>query len=158
MTMPSLFLPDRRTKLGSHTFTAEEILRFARKYDPQPFHVDPEAARNSVLGGLCASGWHTAGMWMRKFRDHCATLNAEWVADGNPPFEMGPSPGVRNMRWIRPVYVDDTITFWNQTKSARESASKPGWFIYSSYQEGINQKDEPVFSFESTGFLRYPAG
>ena len=157
MKNPPFCTPGQRDILGSHTFTAEEIIRFAKKYDPQPFHIDEEAARNSVLGGLCASGWHTAAVWMRKFRDSGKAAHDAWLAEGNPPYEMGPSPGFKNMRWIRPVYVGDTITYANITQEWRPSASRPGWFVYTGVQEGTNQKGEPVFSFESAGFLRYPA-
>ena len=158
MKNPPFCTPGERNELGSHTFTAEEIIRFAKKYDPQPFHIDEAAARASVLGGLCASGWHTAAVWMRKFRDTQQVENAKWLAEGNPPYEIGPSPGVKNMRWIRPVYVGDTIAYANVTESWRASASRPGWFVYTGVQEGVNQKGEAVFSFESAGFMRYPAG
>ena len=77
-----------------------------------------------MLGGLCASGWHTAAVWMRKFRDSGKVAHDAWLAEGNPPYEMGPSPGFKNMRWIRPVYVGDTITYANITQEWRPSASR----------------------------------
>ena len=157
MKLSPFFEPGHRSEIGSHTFTRDEIIRFARKFDPQPFHIDEEKARASVLGGLCASGWHTAAVWMRLMRDFNAGSVAEWVAAGNPPYAIGPSPGFKNLRWIRPVYVDDTITYFNNTETCRPSASRPGWYIFSGRQEGINQHGKPVFSFDSTGFLRYPA-
>ena len=157
MKYPPFFESGTKSEIGSHLFTAEEIIRFARKYDPQPFHIDEEAARESVLGGLCASGWHTAAAWMRLQRDFAAARLAEWIDAGNPPYEMGPSPGFKNMRWIRPVYAGDTITYINTTDSCRPSESRPGWYVFSGSQEGINQKGERVFSFESVGFLRFPA-
>ena len=157
MKTPPFMQPGNRAESGSHTFTRDEILRFAGKFDPQRFHIDEEAARRSVLGGLCASGWHTAAVWMRLQRDSTAAGIAAWVAEGNPPFEIGPSPGFDNMRWIRPVYVGDTITYFNTTRTCRPTSSRPGWFVFTGFQEGLNQKGEPVFSFESIAFARYPA-
>ena len=157
MKLPPLFEAGHRARLGSHTFSRAEIIRFATRFDPQRFHVDEEAARNSVLGALCASGWHTAAVWMRKQRDWSAAALAEWVGAGNPPFEIGPSPGFDNLRWIRPVYVDDTIAYFNTTRACRPSASRPGWYVFTGFQEGLNQKGEPVFSFDSFGFMKFPA-
>lgn len=157
MNMPPILRPGQRDALGSHTFTREEIIRFASRYDPQRFHIDEEAARKSVLGGLCASGWHTAAIWMRKFRDASDAAVAAWVAAGNRPYEIGPSPGFDNLRWIRPVYVDDTISYFCTTMTCRPSASRPGWYVFTGAQEALNQKGEPVMSFDSTGFARYPA-
>jgi acyl dehydratase len=155
--LPPFFEPGFRVEIGSYTFTADEIVRFAVKYDPQPFHVDEEKARSSIFGGLCASGWHTAAMWMRKHRDHAKQALAEWVAAGNPPYEIGPSPGFDNLRWIRPVYAGDTITYFNETRSCRPTASRPGWYVFTGLQEGLNQNGEPAFSFESVAFMKFPA-
>jgi acyl dehydratase len=143
--------------LGRHTFIAAEIKSFAARFDPQPFHVDEAAAQASHFGALVASGWHTAAVWMRKHRDHTERAMAEWVAAGNPAFEIGPSPGFDNMRWTRPVYVGDTITYFNETRTCRPTRSKPGWYVFTGGQEGINQKGEPVFTFDSTAFMRFPA-
>ena len=67
MRLIELTPPGRKVITGTMTFAAEDIVRFARKYDPQPFHTDPEAARHSVFGGLCASGWHTCAGWMKTY-------------------------------------------------------------------------------------------
>jgi acyl dehydratase len=86
-----------RTELGSHTFTAEEIKAFARRYDPQMFHVD-EAAAGSHFGGLCASGLHTAAMYMRHFVEAERREADALRARGETPAKAGPSPGIRELR------------------------------------------------------------
>ena len=90
-------------ELGTHLFEAEAIKEFARKFDPQPFHVDEAAAARSVLGGLCASGWHTAAVWMRLSVDAGMTArDTPWDGPGPEPV-FGPSPGFRNLKWLKPV-------------------------------------------------------
>lgn len=79
-------------ELGSHSFTAEEIKAFAAAYDPQAFHLDEEAGRQSHFGGLCASGWHTAAVWMGLMIAHAKRFAAEAEAAGRPVPELGPSP------------------------------------------------------------------
>ena len=85
-----------KMELGSYTFTEEEIIRFARKYDPQPFHVDPEAAKNGPYGGLIASGWHTSATWM-KLMIALRQSTPRPAEDDSP--QGGPSPGFFDMRW-----------------------------------------------------------
>ncbi|HEX2216411.1 MAG TPA: MaoC/PaaZ C-terminal domain-containing protein, partial [Xanthobacteraceae bacterium] len=101
----------RRTEIGRHTFTADEIKAFATRYDPQPFHLDEEAAARSHFGRLCASGWHTAAMCMRFLVENRRRIVAELQARGEPIGKWGPSPGFRDLKWLKPVYVDDTITY-----------------------------------------------
>ncbi len=113
--------------LGSHTFGAEEIKAFARKYDPQPFHLDEALAEKSVFGRLCASGWHTCAMWMRHNLLHREdTEEIPWTGTGPVPV-FGPSPGFENLKWMRPVYAGDTISFWRRPLSHRTLATRPGW-------------------------------
>ncbi|WP_011581495.1 MULTISPECIES: MaoC family dehydratase [Chelativorans] len=138
--------------LGSHTFTAEEIKHFAAKYDPQPFHMDEEAARKSLLGGLCASGWHTCTMWMRynlAFLDSAVT----WTGSGPRP-EFGPSPGFSELKWLRPVYAGDTITFTRTILGHRPLASRPGWRLVSQKGGAFNSRGEAVLEFESAVLLK----
>lgn len=154
----SKFLPDFlragwEAEIGSHLFTADEIIAFARKYDPQPFHIDAEAARQSLLGGLCASGWHTTAVCMRKHRDFTAARLAR-VGDDEPRPQFGPSPGFEKLRWLRPVFAGETIRFFNATLGCRESRSKKGWHILSSRSRAINEDDQPVLSFDSTVFVK----
>lgn len=101
--MPELhfedFAPGQVYELGTRTVTESEIVEFAREWDPQPFHLDPEAARESVFGGLIASGWHTGAMWMRMYVD--AMLRGS-AGRG--------SPGIEELRWLAPVRPGDTLT------------------------------------------------
>lgn len=134
--------------LGSHTFGAEEIKAFARKYDPQRFHIDEEEARKSVFKALCASGWHTISMWMKY---NAATFPAavERSKQFGDPVEFGPAAGLRDLKWLKPVYVGDTITFTRTPQSHRALASRPGWRMLTIVNEGINQNGDKVMSFTS---------
>lgn len=115
--------------LGTHTFEADEIKAFARKYDPQPFHVDEELARRSVFGRLCASGWHTCAIWMRQNLLHREdTGEVPWTGEGPAPV-FGPSPGFENLKWLRPVYAGETISFWRRAETHRALSSRPGWRV-----------------------------
>ncbi|WAP69591.1 MaoC family dehydratase [Jiella pelagia] len=138
--------------LGSHRFLAEDIIRFAEKYDPQVFHLDPEAAKNSVLGGLCASGWHTAAACMRLNVEYRYGRLREWIEAGNPAPKIGPSPGFKNMRWPKPVYAGDTVTFTQTVVDKRASGTKPGWGILSFTTLGVNQDGAEVFAFDGAAF------
>ena len=153
---PVAYLDEMRlgdaSELGSHRFDADEIVRFARTFDPQPFHVDPEAARRSLFGGLCASGWHTAAVWMKRMIAHRDPMDAEAVRIGRRPARLGPSPGFRNLRWSKPVYAGDTISYRSAITGLRPSASRPGWGLASHRNSGTNQHGEEVFSFEGAVF------
>lgn len=142
-----------REELGSHTFTAESIIAFATKYDPQPFHLSEEEGRKSHFGGLVASGWHTGGMWMRMRVEHSRRIAAERAARGLPAQEAGPSGGFKNLRWPRPVRGGDTVTYFSECTSKRPLASRPGWGIVFSLNTGINQNGDLVFSFDGSGFV-----
>lgn len=155
--LPHSMIPGWKGEIGSHTFTSEEIITFAKAYDPQPFHVDAEAAKSSLFGGLCASGWHTASVWMRKQRDFVKETMQERINQGLPVPEFGPSPGFENLKWIRPVFAGDTITYFNEILTCRPSNSKPGWYVMTARQSGCNQNGQPVISFESMVLLKYPA-
>jgi len=138
--------------LGSHTFTADEIKRFAAKYDPQPFHTDEEAAGKSIFGRLCASGWHTCAMWMRynlKYREQAA----RWDGPGPRP-TFGPSPGFSNLKWLKPVYAGDTITFTRTALWHRPLASRPGWRLVSLRGGAFNANNEAVLEFENVILLK----
>lgn len=141
-----------RIDLGSHVFTRDEIIAFAQKYDPQPFHLSDEGAKNTHFGKLCASGWHTGAAWMRKMIDWQTSAEAEAAARGEPAARAGGSPGFKNLRWLAPVYVDDAIHFFSTVTDKRVSASKPEWGLLFQYNEGINQHGKLVFSFEGCAF------
>ncbi len=147
-----------RAELGSHTFTADEIKRFARQFDPQAFHLDESAAKRSHFGRLCASGWHSASTWMRlaiRYRDKLAT---EHRARGQPVAELGPSPGFRDLKWLKPVYADDTISYATEVVEKRESKSMPEWGILRYKNTGTNQAGELVLSYVSTVFIQRRPG
>lgn len=140
--------------LGSHLFTAEEIKAFARKYDSQPFHVDEELARNSVFGALCASGWHTGAMWMRynvETRSQAADKDREGPG---PAPQFGPSPGFRNLKWLKPVYAGETITFRRTALRHRAVASRPDWRLLTVLAEAFDSKGDKVIEFESAVMVK----
>jgi acyl dehydratase len=138
------------TELGAHTFTAEEIKAFAGLYDPQPFHLDEAAAAASHFGALCASGWHTAAIWMRLM---VRTMQAQDDAPGAPAARLGPSPGFRDLKWLRPVYAGDTIRYASTLVDKRPSGSRPGWGLVTHRNTGTNQDGVLVFEFQATAFL-----
>jgi acyl dehydratase len=146
----------RREELGSYTFTPEAIIRFARDFDPQPFHLDEAAGQASHFGGLVASGWHTAACWMRSLIAHRARMNAVLAEDGLPPPRFGPSPGFRNLRWLKPVRAGDTLAFGSTVADKRVSLSRPGWGLVFSHNTGHNQHGELVFSFAGSAFWGRP--
>jgi acyl dehydratase len=133
---------------GTYEFTAERIKAFARQWDPQVFHVDEEAAKHTAFGGLCASGWHTCAVLMRLQVDHFAAR----ARDG-APFRFGPSPGFEDLKWIRPVYAGDRITFTGQVTDKRLSQSMPGMAIVTTAIAGINQDEKPVMSMTAHVFV-----
>jgi acyl dehydratase len=147
-----------KADLGSHTFTADEIIAFARRWDPQPFHVDADAARESLYGELCASGWHTACAWMRLNIDDAMKRLADAEAAGEPLPRFGPSPGIFNLKWLRPVYAGDTIAYSWTIVDKRASKSRPEWGIVTYLAEAHNQDNECVLTFNGRFFLgRLPA-
>jgi acyl dehydratase len=153
---PAPYLDDmvvgQMSELGSFTFTAEDIIRYAKQFDPQPFHVDPEAAKRSLFGGLCASGWHTAAVWMKLMIAYRKRSWAESERRGERPPQLGPSPGFKNLKWTKPVYAGDTITYRSTVTGARPSASRPGWGLAFHRNSGVNQHGEEVFSFDGAVF------
>jgi acyl dehydratase len=143
----------QRRELGSFTFTADGIKAFAAKFDPQRFHLDEEEGRKSLFGGLAASGWHVGSVCMKLLVADGQRQAAEMIARGEKVAVWGPSPGFRELRWIRPVLAGDTISFASEVESLRTSASKPGWGILEGRFTGTNQRGEPVYSMLSTAFV-----
>ncbi|OLP44362.1 MaoC family dehydratase [Rhizobium oryziradicis] len=149
MTMLDIFPLEQKIILGTRHFSAEDIMRFAKKFDPQPFHVDAEAAKDFVFGGLCASGWHTCAGWMRTFFDYWNETVTTLRKEGKTPPTLGPSPGFQDLIWLKPVYAGDDITYSLTASGGRGLKSRPGWRLNSSIAEGFNQKGEPVLRFTS---------
>jgi acyl dehydratase len=136
-----------RGRIGAHTFTAAEIKRFATAFDPQPFHLDENAAEASHFGRLCASGWHTLAVWMRL---NVRAMQRRAAAPADPAAataRLGLSPGFDELKWSRPVYVGDTISFEYEVTAKRASRTRPGWGLVSVRNRGINQAGEEVISF-----------
>ena len=129
---------------GGYTVSEEEILAFARQFDPQPFHIDPEAAKDSPFGGLIASGWHTGALWMKM---HVAALIGErnHAAIG--------SPGLIELRWIKPLRPGDTLRCRSTVVEKVELRSRPDRGIVRSRHEVFNQKDDLVMSFIGQGLV-----
>src|SRR5215471_6737776 len=108
-----------RREIGAYTFTAEAIKKFAAKYDPQRFHLDEEEGRKSLFGGLAASGWHVASVCMKLLVADGQRRIKEAQARGEKVGVAGPSPGIRDLRWLKPVLAGDTISYSNQVETKR---------------------------------------
>ncbi|MDR3460846.1 MAG: MaoC family dehydratase [Beijerinckiaceae bacterium] len=134
-------------ELGSQTFAPDAIIAFAESFDPQYFHTDPERAKQSHFGGLAASGWHTAALWMKSYidaRDRSAALRR---SQGLQVAVPGPSPGFANMKWLRPVLAGETIGYQTKVTGVRR-LTRPGWGLIESLNTGRAADGALVFSFE----------
>jgi acyl dehydratase len=134
----------RETEFGSYEVTREEVLDFARKYDPQPFHLSDEAAAKTHFGRLAASGWHTCAMTM--------AVIARRVMDEDQA-GLG-SPGVDELRWLKPVYPGDTLTVRGRILEKTPSRSKPDLGSFRTQTEVTNQDGVPVMRFTSIVLIR----
>ena len=132
------------TYFGSYEVTREEVLDFARKYDPQPFHLSDEGAAGTHFGRLCASGWHTCAMTM-------AVIARKVVDEGQGG--LG-SPGVDELRWLKPVYPGDTLHVRGKIVETRASRSKPDIGSFRTETTVTNQDDVPVMRFTSIVLIR----
>jgi acyl dehydratase len=143
----------QRRDLGSFTFTADNIKKFAAQFDPQRFHLDEEAGRQSLFGGLAASGWHVGSICMKLLVADGQLQASEAIARGEEVAVWGPSPGFRDLRWIKPVLAGDTIAYATEVESLRTSEKRPGWGILQARNTGVNQRGELVFSLLATVFV-----
>jgi acyl dehydratase len=147
MERPDRYFEDYRVgeqvEFGSYRMTEEQIVAFARDFDPQPFHVDKDAARQSVYGGLVASGWHTASAMMRMMVDHFIS----------PKTSMG-SPGMDEIRWLKPVRPGDTLRVRVTVLSAKRSTNKPDRGVIDQRVEVINQHGDVVMASKGIGMYR----
>lgn len=140
--------------LGSHTFEAEAIKEFARKFDPQRFHVDEKEAEASLFGRLCASGWHTVSTWMKYNLLHREDVAGRpWKGDGPAP-QFGPSPGFQNLKWLKPVYAGETVIFTRRPLAHRPLASRPGWRVLTIMCEAFDSTGHKVLEFESAVLVK----
>ena len=129
-------------EMGRHTFTEDEILGFGRRFDPQPFHVDPAAAGETAFGGLIASGWHTCAVGMRLMVQNYL---ARTVSLG--------SPGIDNIRWLKPVRPGDTLVYRRTVVESRASTRRKGVGLVKHRWEAVNQAGELVLTMEGWGLF-----
>jgi len=142
-----------RREVGSFTFTADAIKTFAAQFDPQRFHLDEEEGAKSLFGGLAASGWHVGSVCMKLLVADGQQQAREAAARGEPIAIWGPSPGFRELRWIKPVLAGDTISFVSEVELLRTSEKRPEWGIVSARHTGTNQRGERVYSLLATAFV-----
>jgi acyl dehydratase len=136
------YIPGQSHEFGTITVEADEVISFAKRFDPQPFHTDPEAGRQSIYGGMIASGWHTAALMMRLFVDHYLSHVAS----------LG-SPGVDELRWLKPVFPGDELTLRVTVIEANRSRSKPDRGIVRSDIQVLNQHRDVVMTMKALNFL-----
>ncbi|WP_313593034.1 MaoC family dehydratase [Agrobacterium cavarae] len=149
MKFTELYPVGHKLELGTVHFSPESIIRYAEKFDPQPFHLSEEGAKNSVFEGLCASGWQTSASWMKCFLNYWTKEVKRLTSEGIEPPKLGPSPGIANLKWLHPVYAGDDVTYFATLLAARPLASRPGLLLNTALNEGVNQHGELVVTFES---------
>jgi acyl dehydratase len=137
------YVPGAVHEFGSVVVDEEEVLDFGKRYVPLPYHIDKEAAKKSIYGGLIASGWHTAALMMRLYSDNYLSKVAN----------LG-SPGCEEMRWDKPVFPGDELSVRVTVLEARVSQSKPDRGIVRSFIEVLNQKREVAMSLKMVNFVR----
>lgn len=131
-------------KFGRYDVTRDEVIEFARKYDPQPFHLDDEAAAKTHFGRLSASGWHTCAMTMAMLVENMKTSRQAGLG----------SPGMDNLRWVKPVYPGDTLRVETTIIEKRRSKNRPDMGLFKSDLTIFNQDDEPVMTMRSNGLIK----
>jgi acyl dehydratase len=136
------YVPGYTRDCGSFTMSEADIIAFAEKYDPQPFHVDPAGAKNGPFGGLIASGWHTTSLMMRQLVEH-------WLS---PESSLG-AAGIDEIRWPKPVRPGDTLSVRATVLEARRSASKPDRGIIKSRAELTNSRGDLVMTLTAINFV-----
>ena len=129
---------------GNYKVTRDEVMEFASRYDPQPFHLDDDAAAQTHFGRLSASGWHTCSMTMAMMVENMKTEQSAGLG----------SPGVDNLRWIRPVYPGDTLRVETEITDKRRSRSRRDMGIFKSRIRTFNQDDVMVLEMNSNGLIR----
>ena len=143
--MPELafedFTPGRVFDLGTRIADREEMIEFARRYDPQPFHLDEEAGRRSVLGGLCASGWFTVGLWMRAYVEKVLSRS---TSQG--------SPGGRDLVWPAPLFPGDEVVARVEVLAARRSRSRPN-LGFVEMRATVTRGEATLYRSEFTGMF-----
>ncbi len=133
-----------KSSFGAYEVTREEVIEFAQKYDPQPFHLSDEAAAKTHFGRLAASGWHTTAMTMAMAVENLTATKQAGLG----------SPGIDELRWLKPVFPGDTLRCETEVLEKRQSSSRPEMGSYRSQMQVFNQHDEVVMSFISIGLIR----
>lgn len=146
-------IADVPRELGTHRFTLDEMIDFARKFDPQPFHLDEAAGAASMFGGLVASGWHTTAVWLRHLVDDRNRERDHMLFRGAKPARYGPSPGFEQLTWHKPIRAGDSVRFTTTIIEKRDSKSRPAVGLAIYRNEGFNQHGELVFSLISKMFV-----
>lgn len=134
----------RRQAFGRHEVTREEVVEFAARYDPQPFHLSDEAAAQTYFGRLSASGWHTCAMTMRMLVENMSVVEQAGLG----------SPGIDNLRWLKPVYPGDTLRCETEVIEKRRSRSRPDMGLFKTRCRTFNQDGEMVLEMISNGLIR----
>jgi len=138
------FVEGTVNEFGPASITEEEIILFGKSFDPQVFHTDPEKAKETVYGGLIASGWHTCSLFMRLYVEN-------YLPD---PASLG-SPGVDEIRWLKPVRPGDRLTLRVTVHKVKPSRSKPDRGVLYSFCEMVNQENDVVVSMMGLNLIRY---
>ena len=134
----------QRSSFGRYEVTRAEVLEFATKYDPQPFHLDDAAAAETYFGRVSASGWHTCAMTMRMLVDNMTNEKSAGLG----------SPGLDELRWLKPVYPGDTLRVEGEVIEVRPSQSRPEMGSTKNRLTVFNQHDQPVMTMISIGLVR----
>ena len=136
------YVPGAVHEFGSIAVEEEEVIAFAKRYDPQDFHTDPAVAKDTIFGGLIASGWQTCGLMMRLYAENYLTKCASLA-----------SPGVDELRWLRPVRPGDHLSVRVTVMDAVPSRSKPDRGVVTSFIEVLNQRTEVVLSMRALNMI-----
>ena len=143
-----------KQELGNYTFEADEIIEFATDFDPQRFHLSQEEAEQSNFGNLCASGWHTLSIWMKLNIENGRPEFSRLVGVPCPEIMFGPSPGVRNIKWLRPVFVGNTIHYTSEITAKRKNPKRAGWGMLLNHSRGFNEDGECVVQMDDAVTVR----
>lgn len=141
-------LPGQVIAQGSYAFTAENIRSYSTAFAPVGFHMNAGEAEKGLFGRTAAAGFHTCAGWMTCFVATNARARETREREGHPVPEIGPSPGITNVRWPRPVYPGDSIAYRSTITATRPLASRPGWGMVSFLAEGHNPAGELVMRFD----------
>lgn len=136
------YVPGTTHEFGYISVEEAEVIAFAERFDPQPLHTDPVAAKGSIYGGLIASGWHTASLMMRLFVEHYLSHVASIA-----------SPGVDELRWLKPVFPGDSLLMRVTVMATTRSRSKPDRGMVRSFIEVLNQRNDVVMTMKALNFL-----